>query len=197
MKNLYDVLGVSKDADAEAIKRAYRQGAKTKHPDVGGDADEMAELSFAMTVLGDPKSREQYDKNGSVPNSEEDPVRKETLMVFAMLCEKFFVDGDIMCVKDGIEAFQMNISTEFRNTMRDIASKRTRIRSALSRIKKEPEESFLRKILEDHLKECDKREEAITFKMTVRDAVVEMFDSYAIDDNVTTGSIRYSVRTSA
>ena len=67
-RDYYEVLGVSKDADDAAIKRAYRQLAKKYHPDMNpGDKEAEAkfkEASEAYAVLSDPDKRRQYDQFG-------------------------------------------------------------------------------------------------------------------------------------
>ncbi|MFA5382986.1 MAG: DnaJ domain-containing protein, partial [Candidatus Micrarchaeia archaeon] len=50
-KDYYNVLGVSKDASAEEIKKAYRKLAMKHHPDKGGDQEKFKELSEAYAVL--------------------------------------------------------------------------------------------------------------------------------------------------
>src|SRR5690606_25534016 len=64
----YEVLGVPRDADAAAVKRAFRQQAMRYHPD-RNPGDEQAEerfkeLSEAYAVLRDPESRARYDRYG-------------------------------------------------------------------------------------------------------------------------------------
>ncbi len=63
-KNLYDILGVDKNATAEEIKEAFRNSAKDNHPDVGGSAEKMAEANHAYSVLINPQKRERYDSTG-------------------------------------------------------------------------------------------------------------------------------------
>src|SRR5690554_6780038 len=64
-KDFYKTLGVSKDADDAAIKKAYRKLARDLHPDRHPD-DAAAESRFkdvgeAYAVLSDPEQRKQYD----------------------------------------------------------------------------------------------------------------------------------------
>nr|WP_308508205.1 molecular chaperone DnaJ [uncultured Stomatobaculum sp.] len=67
-RDYYEVLGVSKDADDAALKKAYRMLAKKYHPDAN-PGDKQAEAAFkeineAYSVLSDPKKRAQYDQFG-------------------------------------------------------------------------------------------------------------------------------------
>jgi curved DNA-binding protein len=64
----YEVLGVSRDADQDAIRRAYRKLARTYHPDLNSDSDaedRFKELGEAYEVLSDPDKRERYDRLGA------------------------------------------------------------------------------------------------------------------------------------
>lgn len=60
----YRLLGVDKSIACADVRKAFRDIAKTKHPDKGGDPKEFAEISQAADVLSDPKKREVYDKYG-------------------------------------------------------------------------------------------------------------------------------------
>ncbi|MDO4680851.1 MAG: molecular chaperone DnaJ [Aerococcus sp.] len=67
-KDYYDILGVSKDATQQEIKRAYRKLAKKYHPDLNDspEAEEKyKEVNDAYEVLGDEQKRKQYDQYGA------------------------------------------------------------------------------------------------------------------------------------
>jgi molecular chaperone DnaJ len=65
--DLYAVLGVSRDATAEEIKRSYRKLARELHPDVNPDPatqDRFKEVTAAYEILSDPDKRQMYDLGG-------------------------------------------------------------------------------------------------------------------------------------
>lgn len=61
----YEELGVTKNATADQIKRAYRAKAKDIHPDKGGDTAEFVSVAHAYEVLSDPERRLLYDATGA------------------------------------------------------------------------------------------------------------------------------------
>ena len=71
-KDLYEILGVSKDASDAEIKKAFRRRARELHPDVNKAADaedQFKELNEAYDVLSDPNKRAQYDRFGTIPGA--------------------------------------------------------------------------------------------------------------------------------
>ena len=67
-KDYYKILGVAKDADEKAIKRAYRQLARQYHPDKNPENDaaeeKFKEINEAYQVLSDPQKKQMYDQFG-------------------------------------------------------------------------------------------------------------------------------------
>ena len=78
-KDYYEVLGVQKDAEASAIKKAYRKLAKKYHPDTNAGnpqaEQKFKEVTEAYTILSDPEKRKLYDTYG--PMAFEEGFSKE------------------------------------------------------------------------------------------------------------------------
>ncbi len=69
-KSPYEILGVARDVDADALRKAYRKLAKKFHPDANPDdkkaEERFKEISRAYDVLSDPEKRRAYDEFGDV-----------------------------------------------------------------------------------------------------------------------------------
>lgn len=69
-KDYYDILGISRDASDDEIKKAYRKLAREHHPDMVNESDKSAaekrfkEINEAYQVLSDPQKKKMYDQFG-------------------------------------------------------------------------------------------------------------------------------------
>lgn len=76
-RDYYDILGVLNDASEEDIRKAFRQKARSLHPDVNHSPDALIhfqELQQAYEVLKDPEKKAQYDLGNTLP----DPIEPRT-----------------------------------------------------------------------------------------------------------------------
>ncbi len=91
VRDLYEILGVARDATGDDIKKAYRRLAREHHPDVNPDPaaeERFKEVSAAYEILSDPQKRQQYDLYGQGRGSVDFPFGD-----VADLFEAFFGQG--------------------------------------------------------------------------------------------------------
>lgn len=70
---MYEVLGLTRDASQEEIKKAYRKLAREHHPDKGGDPEKFKKVQEAYEVLGDADKRQNYDRFGTAEGPPQGP----------------------------------------------------------------------------------------------------------------------------
>lgn len=63
-RDYYEILGISKDASPDEIKKSFRRAAVEHHPDRGGDETKFKEINEAYEVLKDNEKRKRYDQFG-------------------------------------------------------------------------------------------------------------------------------------
>lgn len=64
--DLYEILGIQRDASLEDIKKAHKDKVKEHHPDKGGDAAIFKLVQEAYEILSDPEFRSKYDRGDRI-----------------------------------------------------------------------------------------------------------------------------------
>ena len=97
--DLYEVLGVGRDADTASIRGAYRARAKKAHPDQGGTDEAFNQLTIAHDVLTNDERRARYDATGQWDMGDpDDPDARAFSIIGEALMGVVQGDGDPMCV---------------------------------------------------------------------------------------------------
>jgi curved DNA-binding protein CbpA len=88
MPDLYAILGVARDADTAAIRKAYRKASKRAHPDGDGSPEKFRAVSRAMEVLSDPARRKAYDETGNMDDKPVDNSESELMGLVSGLLDQ-------------------------------------------------------------------------------------------------------------
>lgn len=83
MPDLYETLGVPRDADRATIRSAYRKRAMKAHPDGGGSPKQFALVKLAHDTLTDEQRRARYDQTGEIEEKPIDNARAQLLEMLA------------------------------------------------------------------------------------------------------------------
>ena len=92
---LYDTLGLHRDAPISEVRKAYRRAAKKAHPDTGGSREKFSIVKTAYDVLSDPDRRKEYDETGKFGEKVvEDKARKAMELACATVEEVINAIGE-------------------------------------------------------------------------------------------------------
>jgi DnaJ-class molecular chaperone len=141
--NLYDALGIDKDATPDQIRAAYRRCSSTAHPDKeGGSHERMQQINRAYACLSDPAKRAAYDRTGS-----DEPADSPTKMAQKILADAFnaALDADaepVSFTNKRIAETRFHLAQVKEKTTREVAklakrSGRTRVREGARNIVQE------------------------------------------------------------
>jgi curved DNA-binding protein CbpA len=89
--DLYEIVGVDKNATKDQIKKAYRKKAAKVHPDVGGDTEKFKELAKAYHIIFDQDKRKRYDEGESAESisqaakSEDEEITQNLRVLFIQI----------------------------------------------------------------------------------------------------------------
>lgn len=194
----YDILGVPRDADADAIKKAHRAAAKRHHPDLpDGDRDQFEAAQRAYLVLSDPDLRAKYDR-GEDPRAEPD---NRAAMVTQMAIKAFMqaaTSGDIEH-DDMIAAARRDLEEQAKKAALAIdrlAEQKDTWDEALSRVTRDESvgPNFLRQAIETQIRSIEDESRRISEHAGKIADAVAMLDGFAyrIDAPEPSGSWEWS-----
>lgn len=166
----YVMLGITREADEQEVKSAYRRLAKNAHPDSGGDAEQFSRLQTSYELLKDPVRRRVYDDTGYDPQLADAKDLKGLLMLETLVNE-FILDEREPGSFDPVAAMRRKLSDDIlksRFHILELERHRARVRKHLDRLGKRPEADVLGAMLRsrsqsiaDAIKQAEVQIEAI------------------------------------
>lgn len=160
--NLYEILGVKRDADNPAIRAAYVKMAKTIHPDRGGNAADFKEVARAYGVLGRPDKRLAYDETG---REEAGPSPLDAaIAILRNLTEMVIANNLDPARTDFLKEMQGQIAQALAHADQqtaDIKRKVARCKSLAKRFKAKASDDLIGKILQGRIDEMQRQIAAI------------------------------------
>jgi curved DNA-binding protein CbpA len=129
----YETLGINPDASPVEIKRAYRDKAKSAHPDKGGNQSDFEPIVRAYEVLKDPTRRQLYDTTGQDKRTPiETAVQSLLLQIFSQMLsadhDMPFIDTACKQVTEGKTRLTEEIK-KLKDRKKKLEAKREKITS--------------------------------------------------------------------
>lgn len=118
MNDLYDVLGVPKNATQSDIDKAYKEKALQKHPDAGGEHDSFIVLAEAYEILSDPQKRRVYDTSGHT--GEIKSVYEAAIETIKLLAAQLIMLPQLNSKQDIINIVMDHVAREIKNAKNTI-----------------------------------------------------------------------------
>ncbi len=181
--DLYKILGVGRDADAAAIKAAYRRKVKTAHPDAGGDPEDFRLLTLAYEVLSDEEKRHHYDSTGEIPG-DDSPEAAEQAKLYSAVSEMLLkVVGQITMpqYEDVLAFLRKMVAQHLRELDESIAGMQqlvVKIPVIANRIQVREGENILRSLLLARHEELQKKIDAVRAERNRYESILEFLDQY-------------------
>lgn len=194
--DLYDQLGVAKDATRDAIKRAFRRKAKDTHPDAGGDAKAFHAIELAHRVLTDDAARARYDRTGQA-EAEPDNSEAEAHSIISAFVERFVAD-DKAKYKNLVQELRAAVKSEIAQAERNIQEGRKfeeRTVDLRSRVRGKAGAALLTKMFDTKLRDAAVAIQMLQHQVDVRKRALMLVEDVEFDaDSVPDTDQTYTIR---
>lgn len=182
--NLYEVLGVTKEADTAEIKMQYKKRAQQLHPDKEtGDKEKFQRLQEAYAVLSDSGRRKQYDETGSI--DEPRALRNQALEAIAHLLNLCVDSQQDLDFTDPIQLILEQIDQHERKTHQSISERTQAIdkrKRTLKRFKFEGEsENLISTVLQAGIADLERVLKVLQEQLQILDLVRIILDDYTYE----------------
>ncbi len=118
MTDLYETLGVEKDATPADIKKAYRRKSKETHPDTGGSQEAFQSVALAHRILSDEQTREKYDRTGSLDEAVDNRDARAASILQNLV--QAFLDDEDAKTRDLVAEMKKQIVADIKQASKSI-----------------------------------------------------------------------------
>jgi len=178
MADLYEDLGVPRDATPQELKQAYRRKAMRTHPDRhGGSKEDFSRLRLAYTVLSDPERRQKYDRDGTLEHEISGELQTLAQMLIGI------AEGNNEDQVDLISALRMEVQkgiqghTKMKESWEAKAKKFHKLAKRVKH-KKEGERNLFANMLEAHAKQAEENIEIAKKHIKFGQRMLDMLADY-------------------
>ena len=177
--NPYSILGVDKDAQADAIKKAFKLKSKAAHPDRGGSPEDFEAVKKARDILTDSAKRRMWDEYRLADNL---AIENEAKMVASRIAVQILDTYPDNC------DFDKEMAEVFENCLRDIASeirgltrKKERLEKRFKAIQKKPADDFISIDIERAITARDVQIRQRKLNLEIHKKAFELLKGYQFD----------------
>lgn len=155
MKDLYELLGVSKNASMEEIKKAFRKIAMEHHPDKNNNehSEKFLHAKEAYSILINPEKRKKYDETGFVEDEEKISANDIALMNLNNIIKQIIDNINLQTLK--LISFKDLLLQNIRDTRDDHKNKLNKINENIAKID----------FIFDNIEDDEKHESEVSFAL--------------------------------
>lgn len=190
----YVILGVERNADDEAIRAAYRQLAKSTHPDSGGDAEAFLRAQKAHELLLDPLRRKVFDATGYDPELA-DPADLQGLLAIEKLVNDIVLDEREPGSFDPLVGMRAALANDIRKArfhVSEMEGHGARIGRHLQRLGTRPATDVLGYMLRARIDAIHKAISTTLSQIKAAERALEMLENYSYEMIAEDTSLRTS-----
>ena len=180
--DLYEILGIKRNATDQQIKKAYRRKAKKHHPDVGGDIHKWHKISTAYQVLIDSRRRKLYDEQG-VTDKQSNNIEEEALSALhayvVMACDSYQPGLNII---KHIEQTLMESGLNIKREIRKMEKEHAKLEEIFTRLQYlDGQESFIHRTIRKKQQDCRRQMAKAKHAQEVSNKMRSMIEGYDFD----------------
>lgn len=182
---LYELLGVTKDATAFQIKKAYYAKSHSHHPDKGGDEEVFREIVVAYSILSDEDKRRRYDAGEKA-----DDISKAARSIDAQIMEALLglfcqvvIQADVRST-DVLGVLRQNMQNSLGQINLAIHHERQKIKKfeeVLKRVKSNGSENVFRSVANSQIENITRGIEKLDEQVQVASGAIKFLDAYSYE----------------